>query len=327
MIENALYISVSCFVAFVGSYFLLDIIIRKYRRKAHLSARLSELSSSALVTKDKLRLFQKSRSSLIEKKLHGYLSLFKSENWFQLQLYRSGLSISLTKSMLLFFSLSILVTYFLTNYTIWSFFVCIIGGASIVGGLMSVLLMFLKGKRRENISKYLPVALDIILRTLKSGYSLEKTFAIVATQVHPSVGDEFRQIIQHISIGVSYEQAMRFAAERVDSGDFYFFANALIIQRQTGGSLSETIENILFLLRRRHEIRLKIRVLSSEARTTGAILASVPVALGGVIMALKPEYMDFFFYDAQGQFLLKVVIAILVSEALIIKWLVNIDVD
>ncbi len=327
MVESAFLITFSCFVAFLVAYLTLDYFMTLYRKKSLLAERLSTLSPKGALFKDKVKLFQKKRSGLIEKKLHGYLSHFKSENWFQLQLYRSGLSFSLINGVIALISLVIVLTYISISFDFAGLFVSFFISILIVFFLTWFLLSFLKDRRQKLTIKYLPTAIDLILRSLKSGYSIEKTFVVVAKEMHPSVGGEFKQVVQQMNIGVSYEDALHLASERVHTSDFYFLINALIIQRQTGGSLSETLENILFLLHRRHEIRLKTLSLSAEAKSTGIILGSVPLVIWFIIMVVKPEYMDFFLYDTMGAFLLKVVIGLLVLEALVIKWLTNIKVE
>ncbi len=327
MIDTALIITLSCFFAFLISYLLLDYMMSLFRKKTFLAKRLSGLAPEVISSQEKIKLFQKKRSGLIEKKLHNYLTHFKSENWFQLQLYRSGLSFSLTQSAFIGLALVLLTTYLMTQLVFWHiltiFFTSCIGVIFFTWLVLSIL----KDRRQKQIIKHLPEAIDVILRALKSGYSVEKTFVVVAKEMHASIAGEFGQIVQQMNIGVSYEAALRLASERVHTSDFYFLSNALIIQRQTGGSLSETLENILFLLYRRHEIRLKTLSLSAEAKATGIILGSVPIAIWFIIIFLKPEYMDFFLYDEMGSILLKTVVGLLILEALVIKWLTNIKVE
>ncbi len=327
MTNSIFLITISCFFAFLITYLALDYMIGVFRKKALLAARLSSLAPGAASSKENIKLFQKKRSGLIEKKLHDYLTHFKSENWFQLQLYRSGLSLSLTQSAFIGLALLLVTTYLLIQLVFWPLPLIIFTNCIGISFFTWLLLSILKDRRQKLIIKHLPEAIDMILRSLKSGYAVEKTFMVVAKEMHPSISGEFGQIVQQMNIGVSYEDALRLASERVHTSDFYFLANALIVQRQTGGSLSETLENILFLLHRRHEIRLKTLSLSAEAKTTGIILGSVPIVIWFIITLLKPEYMDFFLYDEMGAILLKVVVGLLILEALIIKWLTNIKVE
>ncbi len=325
---ETLIIVLSCFVAFFIIYLALGTLLDLRQKKLRLAARISStISGNVAITPDRVTLFQKKRSNLIEKKLHDYLGKFKSENWLQLHLYRSGLKFSLTQFIIIYTIVVLTLTFSSSFFLYWSLFVRFFFFAFLSILVLYFTLEFLKGRRQNLIIKHLPSALDIILRSLKAGYSVERTFVVVAKELHPSVGDEFQQIVDQINVGVSYEDALRHASERVHTSDFYFLSNALIIQRQTGGSLSDTLENILFLLQRRHEIRLKTISLSAEAKSTGMILGSVPIAIWIIVSIMKPEYLDFFFYDEMGSFLLKVVVSLLLLEVLVIKWLVNIKVE
>lgn len=326
--EETLLISLSCFVAFLIVYIGFENLMEMRQKKMRLVARISNTNTGNIKsTQDRLSLFQKRRSSLIEKKLHDYLGKFKSENWFQLQLYRAGINISLVQTMIIYLVSVIALTFVSSLFLHWGFFTRFLLFMFLSFIVMYFALELLKSRKQNMVIKHLPTALDVILRALKAGYSVEKTFVVVAKEMHVSVASEFQQIVDQMAVGVSYEDALRHASERVHTSDFYFLANALIIQRQTGGSLSETLENILFLLHRRHEIRLKTLSLSAEAKTTGLILGSVPVAIWIVVSVMKPEYLEFFFYDETGSFLLKFVVGLLFLEAFVIKWLVNIKVE
>lgn len=91
-------------------------------------------------------------------------------------------------------------------------------------------------------------------------------------EVDAPLKQEFARIIQQIEFGISFDEALHQAADRVDLSDFYFFTTSLIIQRKAGGSLSEILDNIITSLNRANEIRSKIKVLSAEAKVTAYIL-------------------------------------------------------
>lgn len=314
----------SFFIVFVGMYFYLA----HRQEKKLLKFRLSSLSSGlSQEVKDSFSLFQKKRHGIVEQKLQDYLKRFKSENWLQLQLYRSGVSFSLTYLFLCAFAFLLVMTHLTSFIFLWGLTTRILFSIALMvfGGYF--ILSTLIDRRQKLIVKHMPGAIEMIIRSLKAGYPIEKTFVLVAKEQHPAVALEFRKISQQMDMGLSYETALRHAGERVHTADFYFLVNALIIQRQLGGGLSETLENILFLLHRRHEIRQKMIALSAEAKMTGLILGSVPVAIWIIIMIIKPEYMDFFLYDPKGDFQLKLVIGLLLLEALTIKWLINIKME
>ena len=328
MEHKILVISAYIFISFFISYLAVWFTFRIFQRRNLLAARLSGISSEGTAgSKEEVNLFHKKKHSIIENKLQQYVAKFKGEGWLQLVLYRAGISAPISRIVLFCIIMSFIVSFILSYYYQWSF------GASfptamvavVIGGM--IILSWLRGRRQETIIKHLPYTLDIISRALKSGYSVEKTFAVVAQELHESVASEFQKIIHHIGVGIAYEDALRLAAERVHTSDFNFFVNSLIIQRRTGGSLTEILDNIMFLLHRRHEIRLKAKSLSAESKITGVILGSVPLFIWGAITAIKPGYMDFFFDTEKGNTLLYVVLGLIAAEIAVIKWLVNIKVE
>jgi tight adherence protein B len=188
-------------------------------------------------------------------------------------------------------------------------------------------MRILTNKRQAKFVTVLPMALDIISRAIRAGHSLERTLPMLAREVPDPVGKEFKKISEQLELGVSFEDTFREASLRVDLGDFYFFTSALIIQRQAGGSLSEIIENIVYVLHRRHEIRLKAKALTAEGRITGLILGALPVLFWVVIVFMRPEYLDYFLKDPFGKKLLYTAIGLLFAQYLTVRWMVNLKVD
>ncbi len=149
-----------------------------------------------------------------------------------------------------------------------------------------------------------PGALDLIVRGLKSGMPTTDGFAAIADEMKGPVAEEFGWIVDQIKIGVSLDDAMTETARRLDLPDFKFFAITLSIQRETGGNLAETLENLSEILRRRKQLKLKIKALSSEAKVSAYIIGALPFILFGVIHTLNPEYASVLFTDPRGHTML-----------------------
>jgi tight adherence protein B len=268
-------------------------------------------------------LFQTQRRSLIEKKLQKYFKQLRTESWFKLKLYQAGIQTSVINILLieiLFFIVLVLInTYFRILHFYTGMFVCLILLVSVNVLILNVLIK----RRRKKIMAQLPVALDIILRAIRAGHSLEKVLTVVAREIPPPLGDEMARMCHQLDLGVSFESALHDAAGRIGLRDFNFFAISLIIQRQSGGSLSEVLENIIYVLIRRQEIRLKTAALTAEARTTSYILAAIPIVIWIAVSALNPGYLDFFLRTTTGQKLLALCIGLLVIEFLIMRWMMR----
>jgi tight adherence protein B len=93
-------------------------------------------------------------------------------------------------------------------------------------------------------------------------------------------------------------------SERIDTADFRFLIIAMAIQKETGGNLAETLGNLSDLIRRRRQLRLKIKAMSSEAFASAMIIGSLPFIMFTLLMLVNPEYMSTMFHTPKGKFLL-----------------------
>jgi len=179
-------------------------------------------------------------------------------------------------------------------------------GLALLGGLgVGVLLPHLVvghsiARRQSKFIALLPEAIDLMVRGLKSGLPIAETIAVVGNEMRDPVGEEFRMIAQSIRLGESVESAVIEAVQRIDLPELKFFATALSVQRETGGNLAETLANLSDILRKRRQMKLKVRAMSSEARYSAMIIGALPFIMFGIIYALSPEYAMILFTDPRG---------------------------
>ncbi|MBV8061212.1 MAG: type II secretion system F family protein [Alphaproteobacteria bacterium] len=159
-------------------------------------------------------------------------------------------------------------------------------------------------KRAKKFLASFPEAIDTMCRGLRSGLPVVETFKTVASEMPDPVSTEFVQISDAIKLGVSIENAMWQAATRLDVPEFRFLIIAMAIQRETGGNLSATLANLAELLRRRRQLKLKIRALSSEARASAMIIGSLPFIMFTLLMVVNADYMSTLFTDPKGKFMI-----------------------
>lgn len=155
--------------------------------------------------------------------------------------------------------------------------------------------------RITNFLRLFPDAIDLIVRGLKSGLPASESITLVGQEIPDPVGVEFRRITDSVKLGQPMEVALAEAAGRIPANDFHFFVISLSVQKETGGNLTETLENLSNLLRRRQQMKLKIRAMSSEARASAYIIGSLPFAIGLIIYLLNPEYTSQLFIDPRGR--------------------------
>jgi tight adherence protein B len=160
--------------------------------------------------------------------------------------------------------------------------------------------------RIVNFLKHFPDAIDLIVRGLKSGLPASESITMVGQEIPDPVGVEFRRITDSVKLGQPLEVALNEAAARVPTNDFQFFVISLSVQKETGGNLTETLDNLSNLLRRRQQMKLKIRAMSSEARASAYIIGSLPFIIGFIIYLMNPEYTSQLFIDPRGRMMVGV---------------------
>src|SRR5690348_13640688 len=153
-------------------------------------------------------------------------------------------------------------------------------------------------KRRVNkFTSNFPDAIELMVRGLRSGLPITETLGVVASEVQGPVGVEFRIVVDKMKIGRTMEVALQETADRLGTAEFQFFVITLAIQRETGGNLAETLSNLADVLRKRAQMKLKIRAMSSESKASAYIVGSLPFIVFGLVYMINPSYMGKFFTD------------------------------
>ena len=163
---------------------------------------------------------------------------------------------------------------------------------------------FLAGRRTKRFGNLLPEAIGLMVRSIKSGLPITESFQIIGREMPDPIGGEFRQIADQIRLGQPIEQALLDSAKRSGVAEMKFLVVTLAIQRETGGNLAETLENLDNILRRRRQMRLKVRALSSVARASAMIIGSLPFIMMVVLSVADSGYLSVLFTDHLGNMLL-----------------------
>ncbi len=154
--------------------------------------------------------------------------------------------------------------------------------------------------RKKKFLKLFPDAIDLIVRGLRAGLPASKSMQSVVAEVPEPVSPVFHEITEQVALGVSLEKAMADMARRLDMTEFNFFVTSIILQRETGGNLTEILSNLSEVLRQRQSMKLKIKALSSEARASATIVGSLPFLVFAAVSATSPDYMTPLFDDYRG---------------------------
>lgn len=152
-------------------------------------------------------------------------------------------------------------------------------------------------KRTAQFNAKFPDAIELLVRGLRSGLPVTETLGVVAQEVPGPVGQEFKGIVERIKIGRTMEESLQATADRLNIPEFDFFCITLAIQRETGGNLAETLSNLADVLRKRAQMKLKIRAMSSESKASAYIVGALPFVVFTMIWWINPSYVAGFFTD------------------------------
>jgi tight adherence protein B len=164
-------------------------------------------------------------------------------------------------------------------------------------GLPHMAVGFLIRRRIAAFTTRFPDAIDLLVRGLRSGLPVTESLGVVGKELPDPVGIEFRTVADKIRIGRTMEQALQEMAVRMNTPEFQFFVITLAIQRETGGNLAETLNNLGEVLRKRAQMKLKIKAMSSESKASAYIVGSLPFAVFGLVWMANADYLRPFFSD------------------------------
>jgi tight adherence protein B len=202
--------------------------------------------------------------------------------------------------------------------------------APIFGILMFVTpWAWLLNKRRCRLKAFgaqLSDALELVARALRAGHSLAAGMHVVAEEMPSPIADEFGRVYEEQNLGIPIEEALKSMCDRVPNLDLRFFVTSVLIQRQTGGDLSEILDKIGYVIRERFRILGQVQALTAEGRLSGVILIALPFAIFVMMLYIKPDYVEQLWTHELG---IKMSIFALIAQlvgALVIKKIVNIKV-
>jgi tight adherence protein B len=170
-------------------------------------------------------------------------------------------------------------------------------GVVVGAGLPHMVLNWHIKRRTGRFNAKFPDAIELLVRGLRSGLPVTETLSVVATEVPGPVGEEFKAIVDRIKVGRTMEESLQETADRLGTAEFQFFTITLAIQRETGGNLAETLSNLADVLRKRSQMKLKIRAMSSESKASAYIVGALPFIVFAMIWWINPRYLAPFFVD------------------------------
>lgn len=255
--------------------------------------------------------------------LERRLQALPRARWLDAVMAQSGLDWSLTR-LLVQSALMALAGWLVATVPLHQPLLTGLVAAAILGALPLLYVNWRREQRMKKIEAQLPEALDLITRALRAGHAFGAGLKMAGDELAEPISRELRSVHDEVNFGVSMEQALTHLSERVPLTDIRYFVVAVLIQRDSGGNLTEILGNLSRLLRERAKLIAKVRVLSSEGRLSGWVLVLMPFGLAAILNAMNPQFMSLMWTDPMGHTMIKYLLAMMALGVIVMRKIVRI---
>lgn len=199
---------------------------------------------------------------------------------------------------------------------------------TVVIGTFFLPKLYLNQKKKKNIAAFdeqLNDGVILISNALKAGYSFMQALAVAAEETQDPFKKTFKVLLKELSLGMPLEDGLNNLMERMPSEDLNLIVNAILIQRDVGGNLSEILENIAETIRERQKIKNELNTLTAQGKLSGIIIMAMPIFLGGIFYVLNKSYILVLFNTMIGRALLVFAVISQILGWLIIRKIIRIE--
>jgi len=257
--------------------------------------------------------------------LERHLRSVSRAQQFERLLRQAGMSWEVSRLLLGSALLGLATALALMAYVRFGWLPAVSAGAA--AGTLPLLYVLWRRKRRlARLGAQLPEALDLLARALRAGHAFSAGLKMAAEELPEPTRGEFRIVHEEVTYGVSLGQALTNLAERVPGTDVRYFVVAVLVQRESGGNLTEVLDKLSQLIRERAKLLARVRVLSAEGRMSAWILGLLPFALAGLLYLANPKFMGPMFTDPIGIAILKYLLFTMLLGVLVLRQIVRIRV-
>ena len=191
-------------------------------------------------------------------------------------------------------------------------------------GIMARLFVTMRSnRRRAKFGDQLNDTLQLLAGSLRAGYGMMQAIDSVAQEAPEPTAHEFRRLVVEARLGRDMTAALQAMAARLNNVDFEWVVQAILIHREVGGDLAEVLDTVAGTIRERNSIRRQIKALSAEGKLSGIILSIIPPAVGVLIAAINPGYMNPLFTTTPGRLALAVGLLLMIMGGLWMRKLVK----
>jgi tight adherence protein B len=218
-----------------------------------------------------------------------------------------------------------LVVFFATGFFAIPIFIRLAVGAA-MAALPYLYVGRARTKRMTRFDEQLPDALDLMGRALRAGHAFPTALKMVGDEMNDPLASEFAIAFDEVNFGISMQDALMNLATRVPSTDLRYFVIAVMIQRETGGNLSELLSNISSIIRDRIKLMGQVRVLSAEGKMSAWVLGLLPFGAAAMIQLTNPQFLEVLYTDPGGRKMLAVAFTMMVLGVFVMRKIIRIRV-
>lgn len=286
-------------------------------RLAAISVEKGGVTGPTLGASELLRKTASSRWDWIGQSVNKYISMARLQHWI------SQAAVNTTASTFLVQTAALAAIGFILSLLIFPMFAVEIGAAVVFATLPWARIAWARYRRLRAFEKALPMAIDMMARSLRAGHSTAGAIDIMAEGAPEPAKTEFAEVFRQQNFGLPLRDALMQLLDRVPSQDLRVLVTAIVVQRETGGNLVEVLDRTVFVIRERQRIQGEIRVQTAQGRLTGWILTGLPVAVMLLINVLDPGYSKPLFHSDLGHKLLWGCVGLISLGAFFINRIIN----
>jgi tight adherence protein B len=284
-------------------------------QRSRLERRLKDVSAPMGADADELGLVRRPTEGLLPV-IDRVVSRMRAGSWLAALIEQAGVHTTPSSIMGMTVAAAVVAT-FVTGIFTPSWYGRLAAGV-LASGLPIGFLSHRRSKRMRAFEEQFPEALDLLSRALRAGHAFQSAMGMVADELKEPVGPEFKKTFDHQNFGLPLRDALIQMSERVPILDVRFFVTAVLIQRDTGGNLSEILDNLAHVVRERFKVKRQVRVHTAHGRFTAFVLLSLPPALAIMLSFINPEHMQLLFTDKLGQ---QMLIAVMIMQGVGFLWI------
>jgi len=195
-----------------------------------------------------------------------------------------------------------------------------------IASLPFVHVWWKRKKRFDAFLEELPDALDLVSRALSAGHAFSEALNMVSTEMPDPIATEFRKTYEEQNLGLSIKLALENLTQRMPLLDLRMCVTAVLIQRETGGNLSEILEKVSHTIRERFRIMGDLKTLTTSSRMSAWLLCGLPIFVALAVTVMNPDYMSVLWKDPRGHYLIAAAMFLQISGMLIVRKILNIKI-